>query len=71
VPTLDGLGAVGAGAHSLDEAVRIDTLPVRAAWLARTIRRVAADHAGVSSAAASLSSPQPDDLVGPTRSATR
>lgn len=71
VPTLDGLGAVGAGAHSLDEAVRIDTLPVRTAWLARMIRRVAADHAGVSSAAGSLSSPQPDDLVGPTRSATR
>lgn len=43
VPTLDGMGAVGSGAHSLDEAVDVDAIPVRAAWLARTIARVAAD----------------------------
>jgi glutamate carboxypeptidase len=34
VPTLDGLGAVGAGAHSSDEHVLIKTMPARAALLA-------------------------------------
>jgi glutamate carboxypeptidase len=34
VPTLDGLGAVGDGAHSLDEHVVIRSLPERAALLA-------------------------------------
>jgi len=34
VPTLDGLGAVGEGAHSLDEQVIISALPERAALLA-------------------------------------
>ncbi|MEW6081778.1 MAG: M20 family metallopeptidase [Bacillota bacterium] len=33
VPTLDGLGAVGGGGHSLDEYVLIDKLPERAALL--------------------------------------
>jgi glutamate carboxypeptidase len=33
VPTLDGLGAVGDGAHATDEHVRIDSLPRRAALL--------------------------------------
>ena len=31
VPTLDGLGAVGEGAHSANENVVVDTLPERAA----------------------------------------
>jgi glutamate carboxypeptidase len=43
LPTLDGMGAVGMGAHSLDEVVRIDAMPGRAAWLARTISRAADD----------------------------
>jgi glutamate carboxypeptidase len=34
VPTLDGLGALGAGAHAIDEHVLIESLPVRAALLA-------------------------------------
>jgi glutamate carboxypeptidase len=34
VPTLDGLGAVGDGAHTLNEYVVVDTLPVRTALLA-------------------------------------
>ncbi|HEX4004306.1 MAG TPA: M20 family metallopeptidase [Candidatus Acidoferrales bacterium] len=34
VPTLDGLGAVGNGAHSIDEHVLIRSLPERAALLA-------------------------------------
>jgi glutamate carboxypeptidase len=34
VPTLDGLGAVGDGAHSLQEHVVIRALPERAALLA-------------------------------------
>lgn len=33
-PTLDGLGAVGHGAHSKDEHILINTMPVRAALLA-------------------------------------
>jgi glutamate carboxypeptidase len=34
VPTLDGLGAVGHGAHSPDEHILINTMPARAALLA-------------------------------------
>jgi glutamate carboxypeptidase len=34
IPTLDGLGAVGDGAHSFREHVVIDTMPARAALLA-------------------------------------
>ncbi|PZF82373.1 glutamate carboxypeptidase [Jiangella anatolica] len=34
VPTLDGLGAVGAGAHADDEHVVVDDLPIRAALAA-------------------------------------
>jgi glutamate carboxypeptidase len=34
VPTLDGLGAVGDGAHSSREHVLINTMPARAALLA-------------------------------------
>ncbi len=42
VPTLDGLGAVGAGAHSADEHVVLSHLPWRAALLAGLIERVLA-----------------------------
>ena len=34
VPTLDGLGARGGGAHADDEHILIDSLPERAALLA-------------------------------------
>jgi glutamate carboxypeptidase len=34
VPTLDGLGAVGDGAHSSREHILINTMPARAALLA-------------------------------------
>jgi len=37
VPTLDGLGAVGDGAHAIDEYVDIDSLPRRAALVAGLI----------------------------------
>ena len=30
IPTLDGLGVQGAGAHTLDEHILIDSLPLRA-----------------------------------------
>lgn len=40
IPTLDGLGAVGDGAHSLDEFVEIESLPSRAALVAGLIQRV-------------------------------
>lgn len=36
-PTLDGLGAVGGGAHADDEHVVVDAMPVRAALLAELI----------------------------------
>ncbi len=38
VPTLDGLGAVGDGAHSADEYVLIRSLPERAALMAALLR---------------------------------
>jgi glutamate carboxypeptidase len=42
VPTLDGLGAVGDGAHALHEHVEMASLPWRAALLAGIVTRVAA-----------------------------
>jgi glutamate carboxypeptidase len=40
VPTLDGLGPVGGGAHAVDEWVDIDSLPERAALVAGLIRQL-------------------------------
>ncbi len=40
VPTLDGLGAVGDGAHALHEHIDIDTLPDRAALVAGLLTRI-------------------------------
>lgn len=40
IPTLDGLGAVGDGAHSLEEFVDIKSLPERAALIAGLIRHI-------------------------------
>lgn len=40
VPVLDGLGAVGGGAHATDEHVRVDDVPLRAALVARLIETV-------------------------------
>jgi glutamate carboxypeptidase len=37
IPTLDGLGAVGGGAHAVDEWVDVDALPRRAALIAGLI----------------------------------
>ena len=42
-PTLDGLGAVGGGAHSADEHVLVDALPGRAALLAALVEDLLAD----------------------------
>jgi glutamate carboxypeptidase len=39
VPTLDGLGAVGDGAHAVDEHIDVDALPWRAALVAGLIAR--------------------------------
>lgn len=41
VPTLDGLGAVGGGAHALDEHLELAVLPQRAALAAGLMRRLA------------------------------
>ena len=43
VPTLDGLGAVGGGAHATDEHVSVADLSWRAALLAGLLRRIFAD----------------------------
>jgi glutamate carboxypeptidase len=43
-PTLDGLGAVGDGAHAEGEHVRIDAMPERAALLAGIIERLRPGH---------------------------
>lgn len=40
VPTLDGLGAVGEGAHARNESVLVDRLPERAALLAGLIEAI-------------------------------
>jgi glutamate carboxypeptidase len=40
IPTLDGLGAVGDGAHSADEHMLIDAMPARAALLAALLATV-------------------------------
>jgi glutamate carboxypeptidase len=39
VPTLDGLGPIGDGAHSVDEYVEVDSLPQRAALIEGLIQR--------------------------------
>lgn len=43
VPTLDGLGAVGGGAHSRDEHVMVGEMPRRAAMLAGLIQDLLSD----------------------------
>jgi glutamate carboxypeptidase len=40
IPTIDGLGAVGGGAHARHEHVRLDSLPLRAALVAGLIDRL-------------------------------
>ena len=40
IPTLDGLGAVGGGAHAIDEWVDIESLPQRAALIAGLIEQL-------------------------------
>lgn len=45
VPTLDGVGAVGGGAHAWDEWVDLSSLTVRARWLASIVERVV--HGGL------------------------
>jgi glutamate carboxypeptidase len=40
IPTLDGLGAVGEGAHATNESVLISELPKRVALIAEMIRRI-------------------------------
>lgn len=42
IPTLDGLGAVGGGAHSMSEHVAIDHLPDRTSLLAELIKELLA-----------------------------
>lgn len=40
IPTLDGLGAVGEGAHAAHESILIDRIPDRVALLARLTRKI-------------------------------
>jgi glutamate carboxypeptidase len=53
VPTLDGLGAIGDGAHALHEYVDIESLPDRAALLAALLAEL---ESGFESSVASLES---------------
>ncbi len=46
IPTLDGLGAIGDGAHALHEHVELDQLVPRAALIAGVLSRLARDPAG-------------------------
>jgi glutamate carboxypeptidase len=43
IPTLDGLGAVGGGAHARDEHAVVDEMPRRAEMVARLLDDLAAD----------------------------
>jgi glutamate carboxypeptidase len=40
IPTLDGLGAIGDGAHALHEHVELASLPARAALIAGILQRL-------------------------------
>jgi len=40
IPTLDGLGPIGDGAHALEEFIEVESLPERAALLAGLIMRI-------------------------------
>lgn len=42
IPTLDGLGPVGLGAHQVDERIQVSSLPWRAALVAGLIRKLGA-----------------------------
>ncbi len=44
VPTLDGLGPRGDGAHALHEYVELDDLPWRAAFIARLLSRLGREN---------------------------
>ena len=44
IPTLDGVGAVGGGAHARDEWVDLTSLEPRARWLASVAERFVAQH---------------------------
>ena len=46
IPTIDGLGAVGGGAHARHEHVRIDALPLRAALVAGLVDRLGRPEPG-------------------------
>jgi glutamate carboxypeptidase len=46
VPTLDGMGAVGGGAHADDEHVIVALIPERILLLERMVATVLADAAG-------------------------
>jgi len=46
IPTLDGLGAVGEGAHAVTESVLLERIPERIALLAGLISRVSSEHVG-------------------------
>ena len=46
IPTLDGLGGVGDGAHALDEHVVLGELPRRAALVAALLASLEGDRRG-------------------------
>jgi glutamate carboxypeptidase len=44
IPVLDGLGAVGGGAHAVDEHVLVDAMPSRAALLGALVDACTGDR---------------------------
>lgn len=50
VPTLDGLGAVGAGIHAVDERIEVDALAPRAALMAALLMTLPAELSGTGDA---------------------
>ncbi|MEP6560069.1 MAG: M20/M25/M40 family metallo-hydrolase, partial [Nakamurella sp.] len=66
VPTLDGLGAVGGGAHADDEHIRLDQLVPRTALLVALVQdTLLADGSASNSAAAAPGQPAvAEDLPG-------
>jgi glutamate carboxypeptidase len=58
-PTLDGLGAVGGGAHADSEHVLVDELPGRTALLAALLADLLAERSAPTNAAAAFGSARP------------
>lgn len=62
VPTLDGMGAIGNGAHATDESIRIDSLVPRATLLAGMIAKTIREEAETRFPVATSARKRPSDV---------